>query len=47
MFAAWYVCMSELKRTKQIRADSWRRGALLVACMTLAMAAPALAQKIG
>src|SRR3977135_767031 len=28
-----------------MRSDSWRRGALLAACMTLAMAAPALAQK--
>src|ERR1700687_6479810 len=28
-----------------MRFDSWRRGALLAACMTLAMAAPALAQK--
>src|SRR5229473_111017 len=28
-----------------MRPDSWRRGALLAACMTLAMAAPALAQK--
>src|SRR3979411_2754854 len=28
-----------------MRTDSWRRGAILAACMTLAMAAPALAQK--
>src|SRR4030081_4025514 len=28
-----------------MRCDSWRRGAILAACMTLAMAAPALAQK--
>jgi peptide/nickel transport system substrate-binding protein len=28
-----------------MRSDSWRRGALVAACMTLAMAAPALAQK--
>src|SRR3979411_3274482 len=28
-----------------MRSDSWRRGALLAACMTLAMATPALAQK--
>src|ERR1700736_1849747 len=28
-----------------MRTDIWRRGALLAACMTLAMAAPALAQK--
>src|ERR1700694_2183144 len=28
-----------------MRTDTWRRGALLAACMTLAMAAPALAQK--
>ena len=28
-----------------MRSDSWRRGAILAACMTLAMAAPALAQK--
>jgi peptide/nickel transport system substrate-binding protein len=28
-----------------MRTDSWRCGALLAACMTLAMAAPALAQK--
>src|ERR1700676_2014961 len=28
-----------------MRTDSWRRGALLAAGMTLAMAAPALAQK--
>src|ERR1700692_372204 len=37
--------VSELKRTNQMRTDTWRRGALLAACMTLAMAAPALAQK--
>src|SRR3984893_3806330 len=28
-----------------MRTDTWRRGALLAACMTLAMAVPALAQK--
>src|SRR6202051_765433 len=28
-----------------MRTDTWRRGALLAACMTLAMTAPALAQK--
>src|SRR5712672_706749 len=28
-----------------MRTDTWRRGALLAACLTLAMAAPALAQK--
>src|ERR1700726_2539192 len=28
-----------------MRTDTWRRGALLAACMTLAMAAPALAQR--
>jgi peptide/nickel transport system substrate-binding protein len=28
-----------------MRTDTWRRGALLAGCMTLAMAAPALAQK--
>src|SRR6202140_4620345 len=28
-----------------MRTDTWRGGALLAACMTLAMAAPALAQK--